>query len=231
MRCAILVGVFLLVTGFAIGSCEALVFSRDEGTWPKTWPAELEPLRKSSRSIGIATGLQQNIYEIPIPDQVTFDKVWPAVLKIRTPGSPLTLYRTETPPPKAWGDLLSNKRAAIRIYGPSGGYTSKGDSHGQKKPDLEQLVKDGRAARAAEPWPEYLRSEHGELPEWVVATENEEGKLEWIPADPFNKQPGDPSGFYHRARIDIELVIDGKVIDLNRLKLPEAVTVSDRRFE
>lgn len=33
-----------------------------------------------------------------------------------------------------------------------------------------------------------------------------------------------------RARIDAGLVVDGQVIDLNRVELPEGVRVVDRRF-
>lgn len=37
-------------------------------------------------------------------------------------------------------------------------------------------------------------------------------------------------GFYNRARIDIDLVIDGNVIDLNRIPLPAKTPIEDQRF-
>ncbi len=180
MKRILLVGLSPLLMALAITDAVAVVGVNDRGNWPEKWPKELEPLREASRTIDVATGLQQKIYEIPIPDRTTFEKVWPAVLEVRTPGSPLTLYRKATPPPKAWGHFLSNK---------------------------------------------------GEIPEWAVMTKGDDGRSRWVPADPWNEKPGDPRGFYHRVRIDVELVVDGEVIDLNRVAFPEGVAVFDRRFD
>lgn len=230
MKRRIAVVLSALLAALAATEVKAAIFPQNRGAWPEDWPKELEPLRESSRTIGVGTGLQQNIYEIPVPDRETFEKIWPAVLKLRTPGSPLTLHRVETPPPKAWGDLLSNKKAAIRIYGPSGGYKLLEEFDRQNPPNLDEWVAEGRAARCQAPWPEYLVGENGELPEWVVLTKGDDGRTKWVPADPFNEKPDDPRGFYNRARIDIELVVDGKVIDLNRVRFPDGVTVFDKRF-
>jgi hypothetical protein len=231
MKRRFVVGLLVLSAGLAITGASAAIFPQNRGAWPEDWPKELEPLRESSRTIGVGTGLQQNIYEIPVSDQEAFDKIWPAVLRVRTPGSPLTLYRAGTAPPKAWGDLLSNMGAAIRIYAPSGGYSLLEETDRQNPPNYDEWVREGRAARAQAPWPEYLIGEKGELPEWVVMTKGDDGCVKWVPADPFNKKPGDPRGFYHRARIDVELVVDGKAIDLNRTAFPDGVTVFDKRFK
>src|SRR5215217_5792635 len=98
-----------------------LVTTQETGTWPADWPKELEPLRKSARTVGVATGIQQNIYEITFADRETFEKVWPTILKVKTPGAPLTLWKVATTPPTAWGSLLNNAAPAVRIYAPSEG--------------------------------------------------------------------------------------------------------------
>ena len=34
----------------------------------------------------------------------------------------------------------------------------------------------------------------------------------------------------YRARIDLELVVDGKIIDLNRIQIPSDAPIIDKRF-
>lgn len=231
MRQIVVVGLqMLLIVGIAMNVCRAAVFPQDRGAWPEDWPKELEPLRETSRTIGIGTGIQENIYEIPISDRETFEKVWPAVLKLRTPGSPLTLHRADSTPPKNWGDFLSNANPAIRIYAPTGSYSMKEAVDLQNPPDFEALVREGRALRARAPWPKAIVGKNGELPEYVVSEKGPDGRLIWVAADPFQESKGPPRGFYNRARIDIELVVDGKVIDLNHVEFPDGVVIIDHRF-
>lgn len=59
----------------------------------------------------------------------------------------------------------------------------------------------------------------GELPEYVTS-EEEDGRLKWVPAD---------GG--HRARVDIILITDGKIVDLNRIQLPPDTPIIDNRFK
>ena len=209
-------------------ACPAAVFISEKGMWPQDWPRELEPLRDKARTLDVGTGIQEHIYEIPLADRATFERIWPVILKLRTPGGKLTLYRTQSAPPKAWGDTLSNKAAAVRIYAPSGGLSTKQEIDVKNPPDFEKLIADGLAVRAAPPWPKEIVGENGELPEYVVAVEKED-RFVWEAGDPFADK--EPRGFYHRARIDIELVVDGRIIDLNHTPLPENATIVDRRFD
>jgi hypothetical protein len=39
-----------------------------------------------------------------------------------------------------------------------------------------------------------------------------------------------PVGFFHRARVDLEIVGDGQVIDLNSIHLPDATPIHDKRL-
>ncbi|MBP87421.1 MAG: hypothetical protein CMJ64_11975 [Planctomycetaceae bacterium] len=222
----------LLVVLFLLASttCFAAIFPQGRGAWPEDWPKELEPLREKSRTLGVGTGIQESIYEIPIPDRETFDRLWPVILKLRTPGGPLKLYRAGSASPKGWGDLLSNKEPTIRIYGPSGGLSLAEEIDVQNPPDFEKLIKEGRALKAKAPWPIELIQKHGKLPEYVTSKKDKEGKLRWVAADPTAKDQ-EVAGFFNRARIDIELVVDGKIIDLNRLRFPDGVKVIDYRFD
>ncbi|MFG0295852.1 MAG: hypothetical protein ACF8PG_08080, partial [Maioricimonas sp. JB045] len=95
-------------------------------------------------------------------------------------------------------------------------------------PDWDQLVRDGKALRVQAPWPESLAGKDGELPQYVVSEKQEDGTLKWVAADPY--ADAKPRGFYFRARIDVELVVDGDIIDLNRTRLPAEAVIVDRRF-
>ena len=63
-----------------------------EGTWPATWPAELEPLRAQSRTL---VGGQINVvfHEIPFTKRDDFEAAWPHLLKVKPEGAPLILTR------------------------------------------------------------------------------------------------------------------------------------------
>ncbi len=66
-----------------------------------------------------------------------------------------------------------------------------------------------------------------ELPEYV-ALGGEYGSYEWVPAhtDFFDRGGID----LYRARVDIILIVDGKVVDLNRLQMPADTPIIDNRF-
>jgi hypothetical protein len=48
----------------------------------------------------------------------------------------------------------------------------------------------------------------------------------WIPVEEEK-----PRGFMNRARTEIEFVVDGTIIDLNRILLPPDTPIIDRRFQ
>jgi hypothetical protein len=207
----------------------AVVFVDEQGKWPADWPAELEPLRATSRTIDVGTGLQEAIYEIPLVERKSFEAIWPAVRKLITPGATFTLYRKGPSSPKKWGHFVGNKQAAIRIYAPSGGYATKAAIDPINPPKMKPMVDEGRALLAGPPWPATIVGKQGELPEYVVAEADADGRLTWDAGD-WRADPK-PRGFLYRARVDVDLVVDGEVIDLNRVELPEGVRVVDRRFE
>jgi len=214
----------LLLVLFGAWNALALVMPSNEGKWPPTWPKELEPLRKRSKTLDVGTGTQEHIYTIPFENRDEFEKFWPVLMTLRTPGSPLTVSKVGRID-KGWGDLLSNAKACVRIKGPSGGYaggTVKLGGH----IDLKELDA-GTMLFAGAPWPKELTGSNGELPEYVTAIRIDGGKLAWKSIE---QVPEKDRGFHNRARIDIELVIDGEIIDLNRIRLPQDARIVDRRF-
>lgn len=212
----------LLLTGGASG----LISKSNTGDWPKDWPKELDVFRKSASTLMVGTGIQENIYEIRFTDRDQFEKAWQAVEKVRTPGGVIRLYRVNSSTP--WGSVLPNKQPVLRVYGPSGGYSldPKLDTDPTKRLDLKNLLKSGRALKAGSPWAQELVGENGQLPEYVTSVVDEDGKMSWRPVD--RKKGAD--GFLNRARIDLELVVDGDIIDLNRIKLPRNAEIVDLRF-
>ncbi|MGA2440904.1 MAG: hypothetical protein ABSH08_08090 [Tepidisphaeraceae bacterium] len=188
----------------------ALVLREPSGNWPVDWPKVLDPLRSAARTVGIATGIQQNIYEITFSDRATFETAWPTILSLKSPGAPLTLYKVGSAPPSDWGNLLSNAAPIVRIYAPAYG---------------GEIEMGGEKLKLGPPWPASIISPKGELPEFVVA-KKVNGKLQWIDA----VGTPDTAGFHYRARIEIELVVDGQVIDLNRIPLPSSGPIIDKRF-
>jgi hypothetical protein len=129
----------------------------------------------------------------------------------------------------------------VRIYAPTNshvglgpGLTQAGKLAARRKEDLaearrleaERMVSEGRTLRASPPWPKDLYDDEGRLAEWAHADRDGEGKLRWVQASRAGRVPG----FLHRARVDVQLVVDGDVIDLNRTALPPDTPIIDRRW-
>jgi hypothetical protein len=55
----------------------ALVSIESRGTWPRSWPKELDPLRDRARIVGVANGIRETVYEIPFGNQLDFEQAWP----------------------------------------------------------------------------------------------------------------------------------------------------------
>lgn len=219
----LVIAISALVILFAMSDARALIIPSNEGMWPTSWPKELEPLRKKSQTLDVATGIQEHIYTIPFESRDDFEKFWPTLLGLRTPGSPLTLSKVGTD--SGWGQFVSNARPCVRIKGPTGGYAG-GTAKVGGQIDLKELDA-GTMLFAGAPWPKALLGPKGELPEYVTAVSIADGKIAWKSVDSISDKP---AGFLNRARVDIELVLDGEIIDLNRIRLPQDAQLIDRRF-
>jgi hypothetical protein len=108
---------FLAAIAFcAVGPAYALYEFTDKGTWPKSWPKELEPLRKQSRTL-VGPWVAQSHYVIPFTKREEFESAWPHLLKVKSKGSPIILVRG----PK--GDFFGFKPAGVLIHSPPPGQT------------------------------------------------------------------------------------------------------------
>lgn len=134
---------------------------QDKGTWPESWPKELEPLRGQARTLeGPLVSLLH--YAIPFPKREEFEAAWPHLLKVKSEGAPIVLR-------KAPNFFLGGEHAAgICIHTPPEG----------KKPLSAK----------------------------------------------------DAGGSWERT-IYIELIVDGEIVDLNRILLPADTPIIDERFK
>jgi hypothetical protein len=188
--------------GLASSVCFALVITASEGTWPDSWPKELEALRGQARTVDVAHGIQETVYEIPFKNREAFEAAWPHILSLKSVGAPLILAKS----PSAYGVSGTTAQAGVRILCPVGGGL----------PGLSNAWPD-----ADFPWTAPIAPARETLPEYVTM---ENGV-------PIPATPGDGKmAFYRRARVDIELIVDGNVVDLNRVPLPQDAPIIDRRF-
>jgi hypothetical protein len=152
-------------------TASALYDVANTGIWPKTWPAELEPLREKSRTlVGPLAPYMNRHYAIRFTSREEFESAWPHILKVKGQGTPVFLVR-----------------------GPNF-FLEKGSTAG------------------------------------VVIHSPPEGQ----PDNPATPEEAIPVKDVSQARINttyIELVVDGEIVDLNRIPLPADTPIVDKRFE
>ncbi len=212
---------FAVITILAPSFCFGLMIEHTTGKWPDSWPKELEPYRGQAKTRQIAAGNQENVYEIRFENREEFEKLWPIILKLKDKKAPLRLRRIEKPFKK--DSLFNSEKPVVRVF-----------SH--VYPTWPSYRPGGRELRPAPPWPDSIKSPTGELPEYVARSEDGNA---WIPAEKEKPrdfmwswvEEGKPRGSMYRARTEIELVVDGTIIDLNRILLPPDTPIIDRRFQ
>ena len=123
-----------------VSSVFAAYYLADEGLWPKSWPKELEPLRKQARTF---EGPEQPLlhYAIPFTKRDEFESAWPHLLKIKSKGAPIVLRRA----PSFWLD--DKATAGACVHTPSAGEAPIADGKDVKgnweKTIYIELVVDG----------------------------------------------------------------------------------------
>jgi hypothetical protein len=70
----------------------ALYEVSDHGTWPKSWPKELESLRNQARTL-VGPEVAFEHYQIPFTNREQFESAWPHLLKVKSKGAPIILVR------------------------------------------------------------------------------------------------------------------------------------------
>lgn len=210
----------------------ALIGSHETGIWPKDWPTELEAYRARSSTGDFVADKLERVYCIPVNTREEFEVVWLAVQKVRSPNGTLTLLPA-MPKAKVQDQAPKIQQPKILITAPTHGAVLS-DPISSITPqttmsDLEAHVATGNALKVGSTWGENLTGPKGELPEYVGSQRGADGRLEWV--DVSSIKSSGPVGFSYRARVDLSLVVDGKVIDLNQIKLPHGITVIDKRFD
>ncbi len=164
---------FLSVIAFGVAYCAVYgAYSvANRGTWPESWPKELEPLRKQATTL-VGPAVVQQFYLIPFTKREEFESAWPYILKVKSKGAPLILVRG----PKT--DFMAIEPAGVLIHSPPAGTN--------KQANPEQPL--------AGNWGKHVRTR------WMWTTY-------------------------------IELAVDGKIVDLNRIPLPADTPIIDERFK
>jgi hypothetical protein len=69
----------------AAGSVYAFEEGGPGGTWPQSWPKELEPLRKQSRTLEGPSAPDRH-YAIHFTKRDEFESAWPHILDVNSKG-------------------------------------------------------------------------------------------------------------------------------------------------
>ena len=187
----------ILTLGGAVTLCCALVTTSEHGTWPESWPRELEDFRQHGKTFGYSSQTEECAHEVVFPSREAFEKAWPHLLKLKSKGAPLIVESLQStnlfPKPE---------QAAVRVLAPS--------PPGRGFTDAER--------NRPFPWPDTIKLPDGTWPEFVVHSEGG-----WVPAE--------KAAIRYRVRQDLVLIVDGNIIDLNRIPLPADTPIIDRRFQ
>lgn len=217
MRRVFVCGMALSAAVLGTSVCFAVWIVSNTGDWPQSWPTQLEPLRSQSRTFRHD---RYTMYHIPFSDREQFEAAWPHILSIASEGSPLTL--------SCGHDRFTaiDFDAGVVIFTPNTGQLiAFGDKEMTVYPPCsESSIPDGKFLRVGPPWPDAIRDQSGKLPEYVVAD-----GLEWRATTSQEMRDDIMTAIRsHRARTEIRLIVDGEIVDLNRIQLP--VSVVDERF-
>lgn len=154
----------------ACSTAYALYSVADSGQWPKNWPAELEPLRKQSRTL-VGPMVPLRHYAIRFTNRDQFESAWPHLLKVKSKGAPVFLVRG---PNFFLGEQV---KAGVVVHSPP-----------------ERQANNPATPEAPIPGVSSPRER------WMYTTY-------------------------------IDLIVDGDVIDLNRIPLPADTPIIDERFK
>ena len=152
----------------AASTAYALYSVANTGQWPKSWPKEMEPLRKQARTL-VGPQLAFQHFAVRFKDRDDFEAAWPHMLKVKSKGAPIFLVRGPN-------FFLGKNQAGVVIHCPP-----EGQWDNPRTP--EAPIKNASSPRSR----------------WLYTNY-------------------------------IELQVDGKIVDLNRIKLPANTPIIDERF-
>ena len=140
----------------------------DTGTWPKRWPAELEPLRAHANTFE-GPKLPYEHHAIRFTKREEFEAAWPHLLKVKSKGSPVFLVRRTF--------FLGDRTAGVVVHCPPAGQADNPRRPEAPIPGVQDV------------------------------------RMRWINTS------------------YIDLVVDGEIVDLNRIPLPADTPIIDERFD
>ena len=186
----------------------AISFGGPGGKWPASWPQQLEPLRKQAWTW--EHGFGGISYDIPFDDREQFESVWPTILKLKSEGAPIILMRgrhVRVDPAQS---------AGVRIMLP---------------PELSAAAKARRSAATSTPPEEPPSANRGTAakPDHRAGPAAETDRAPAKPSPPATLGESIPAG--RLPDVSIMLIVDGEIVDLNRIRLPADTPIIDRRFE
>jgi len=158
-------GVFI-----ACSTVYAIYGVNDTGTWPKSWPGELEGLRRQARTLEGPMAANRH-YAIRFANREEFEAAWPHILKTRSKGAPVFLVRGEN------FFLGEGRKAGVVVHCPPVGQADNPATPEGPIPGVQEL------------------------------------RMRWMNTS------------------YIDLVVDGEIVDLNRIPLPADTPIIDERFK
>jgi len=186
------------------------------GSWPENWPRELEPFRFKASTGHFMSGSRATYYYIPFDTRDEFERAWPALLKLKSKGAPLILRTVDPPETDPNDKRVLHSRPEVAMVCPASGTYRK--------------MPDGRYAHHAE-WTRHIKPflTDGILPQFVGRASREDPDARWVIVNP--DEPNSLRRYwpYELARVELTVYVDGSVIDLNRIRLPDNTPIRDYR--
>jgi hypothetical protein len=171
----------------------------EHGTWPKSWPKQLESLRDQSRTLEGPHGPYLH-FAIRFTDRDQFETAWPHILKVKTKGAPIVLVRGEN------FFLGKDSLPGLVVHSPPAGGAENRPAQADKPATGEPAAGEPQIKGAPTVAGEGPIKDEGPI-EGV-----EDRRLRWM------------------NTTYIELVVDGQIVDLNRIPLPKGTPIIDERF-
>ncbi|MBN1361605.1 MAG: hypothetical protein JW993_13485 [Sedimentisphaerales bacterium] len=170
---------------------------------PKPWPRDVI-VQVTGRYFQY-DDVRESVHAIQFRSRDDFAKLWPSVLSVKTEGAPLILRRG---PSSCREQLLISSGVYIL-------YPMRGPAR-NTRPGIDPNLLD-TVLGSPGPTPEYIQVKDNRWESYQDAGTRLTGTVDH------------PEGIY-RVRTDIILVVDGNIVDLNRIPLPKDTPIIDERF-
>ena len=79
----------------AASAAHAMYSVSGTGDWPKSWPKEMEPLRKQAQTL-VGPMVDARHFAIRFNSREQFEAAWPSLLKVKTKAAPIFVVRGES---------------------------------------------------------------------------------------------------------------------------------------